>query len=73
MNRLTPAFVAATTIGSKASRLTLVLSFSSSSKLASLEIQARLMTASMPWNAAASFAVSRMSPSTSFRLGWLGR
>ena len=68
MKRLTPAFLAAITIGSKASRLIEVDSFSSSSKLASLEMQARWMTASMPSNAAASFAVSRMSPSTSLQV-----
>ena len=62
MKRFTPASLAASTIGSKASRLTEVDSFSSSSKLASLEMQARLMKASCPAIAAASFAVSRMSP-----------
>ena len=68
MKRFTPAFLAATTIGSKALRLTEVDSFSSSSKLASLEMQPRPITASTPCRASASFGVLRRSPWITRRL-----
>ncbi len=64
-----PAFFAAITIGSKASRLTEVDSFSSSSKLASLDIQARLTKASWPLAVSPSRAALRISPLTIFKFG----
>src|SRR3546814_16115963 len=69
MNRLTPACLAARTIGSNASMLREVDSVSSSSKLASLEMQARLQKASCPGSTAALLEVSRMSHRPSCRLG----
>ena len=71
MKRFTPAFLAASTIGSKALRLIEVERSSSSSKLASFEMQARLTTASWPATAAANFGVSRISPSMMRRFGLL--
>ena len=52
MTRVTPASLAAITMGSKASMLIEVERFSSSSKLASFEMQARLTTMSTPSQAA---------------------
>jgi len=70
MNLLTPEFFAATTIGSNASRFTEVLRLSSSSKLASFEMQARLMTTSAPRNTFAKCDASRMSPRTKRKFGF---
>src|SRR5438309_2090773 len=55
MKRFAPACFAAITMGSNASRLIDVESFSSSSKLASLEMHARLITASTPLSASDNF------------------
>ena len=71
MKRSTPAAFAATTIGSKQSRLIVVLSASSSSKLASLEMQARSMTMSTPLSASLTASMSRMSPLISRKFGSL--
>jgi hypothetical protein len=49
MNRCTPTCLAASTIGSNGLRLTEVDSFSSSSKLASLEMQAQMDQGTVPF------------------------
>ena len=69
MNRRTPESLLICTRGANASKLMERPSSQSSSKLGSLEMQARWITASQPATASATTAGSRRSPLISLRAG----